>query len=106
MLCRLYGSVDASLSELSWVLLMSAMIEEGEIFNWEEILSSNFTQQIRACREESPERLVGFFTLDFLLDVVCAVLPFHAMNFQWMIDHSPVHIYFFNYGIQGLDTFL
>ena len=91
--------------EFSCVPLMSVVIEEGAVFNWAEIFPSNMMHEIKYCSEAPIDKPVGLFMLTYLLDVVCAVLPFQAMNFQWMVYFPPCKFICINYGIQYLGIF-
>ena len=106
MLCKLYGLVDSSLFGLSQVPLMSVIFEKGFIFNWVKILSSNLTQEIRACREAPQDKPTRFLMSNYLFDMVCAFLHFQAMNIHWTIAHAPVHIYFCQLWVSRFKHFL
>lgn len=107
MLCRLYGLTDSSLFEISSVSLKATMIEEGEIFNWEEILSSNIVKEVKAWNEALYDKLVGFFMSTYLLDAVCSSLHFPTMEFTMDGGSTPgSYLFHSNVGVKIQAFFL
>jgi hypothetical protein len=79
---------------------MVIVIEEGVLFNWVEILSSNMAQEIRACKEEPPDRSIVFFMSSYLLDTICSY--FHLLAIFTMVGGSSLDSYLFQSNV-GVD---
>lgn len=60
---------------------MHAVVEEGRIMNWENILAANLLGMIKRHKEVAKGCEPPFFMSAYLLDLVCAAVPFPSLNF-------------------------
>jgi hypothetical protein len=93
ILCRLYGETNALQFKLEWVPLIHHVLDKGNIFNWEVILSSILKKQVKKILT-TPPRFNQFFMSGYLIDIVCAKTHFTLMKWNWSPSQKPIHIYY------------
>ena len=70
---------------------MHAVVEEGKIMNWENILAANLLSMIRRHKDTTKGCEPPFFMSVYLLDLICVAVPFPNLNLCWKFDSLLIH---------------
>ena len=62
---------------------MHAVVEEGRIMNWDNILVSNLLGVLKKHKDAPRGKDPLFYTVAYLLDLVCAPVHFPELKLQW-----------------------
>jgi len=67
ILCRLYRKQDTSQFSLSYLPLIYYYVDEGESFNWGDILSANLAEDVTVIAKAQPRTFPSFHMASYLL---------------------------------------
>jgi hypothetical protein len=74
---------------MEWTPMAHCVVEKGKSFNWAQILAFNIFKNAR----EAPElKKPGFYMSSYLTDVVCSLIHFPALGWEWNPIY-PLYIY-------------
>jgi len=62
---------------------MHAVVEEGKIMNWDNILVANFLGDVKIHKDAPKGKEPPFYMAAYLLDLVCAAVHFLELKLQW-----------------------
>jgi hypothetical protein len=80
MMYRLYRRENTAHFSLPWVPIMKT-VEDGYYFDWAKMFSDNLVRKIIEYQSlKDKGKPAPFFMLDYIMDVVCFMTPFHLMG--------------------------
>ena len=76
MLNRLYGQKDFQYSKLEWFAILYCILNKGEIFNRDDILSTSLQAQVKNAHNFLTTFAQDFQMTSYLVNAICAFTPF------------------------------
>ena len=95
MICRLMGEKNCNLFRKEWVPIMHAVVEEGKILNWANLLAEVMQKTLRKYLEAPTEAKPPFYMSAYLLDMAMAQINFPDIGLSWVGNPIPIHELFF-----------
>lgn len=83
MLCRLMGEKNCNIFKKEWVPYMYAVVEQGRVLNWANILADVMQKVLRKYLEVSEVAKPQFYMFSYLLDMVLAMIEFPELKLKW-----------------------
>ena len=96
MFCHWYGSPICTMFQAKWLHVEHHVLITGDSFNWAQVLSFNFKDEIEKYYKTLASRKSAFYMPWFVMDAFYATSPFPALNWNWDKNCPPIHIYCFD----------
>ena len=103
MICRLMGEKNCNLFRKEWVPIMHAIVEEGKILNWANLLAEVMQKTLKKYLEAPSDTKPPFYMSAYLLDMAMARINFSDISLNWVSNPIPIHELFF---LQWADNYI